>query len=171
MEIHMQLNSTVQHDGYNDNKRRKIPTDEDDQMGAKINYQKNPWGFQQNPNNLKINPTKKTMQNFSSLKNFWKALNKSEIICVCLFVTHLKLSFPHQHLRHPRTSSVSTITVIMQNNNSKHASTNMNLREKNLLKSSHRLKKPTPCQIFLPKKSRIGKFHPPQNNSLTILFT
>lgn len=37
MEIHMQLNSTVQHDGYNENKRRKIPTDEDDQMEAKIN--------------------------------------------------------------------------------------------------------------------------------------
>ena len=29
MEIHMQLNSTVQHDGYNENKRRKIPTDEE----------------------------------------------------------------------------------------------------------------------------------------------
>ena len=70
MEIHMQLNSTVQHDGYNENKRRKIPTDEDDQMEAKINSQKSPWGFQQNPNNLwmKINPTKKTMQNFSTLK-------------------------------------------------------------------------------------------------------
>lgn len=31
----MQLNSTVQHDGYNENKRRKIPTDEEWSNGGK----------------------------------------------------------------------------------------------------------------------------------------
>lgn len=90
MEIHMQLNSTVQHDGYNDNKRRKIPTDEDDQMGAKINSQKNPWGLQQNPNNLwkKINPTKKTMQNFSTLKiSGKKEINQK--LFVFVYLSHI----------------------------------------------------------------------------------
>jgi len=53
-----------------------VSSDGDDQMGAKIKTQKNPWGFQRNPKNPwnKINPTKSHAE-FPSLKKFQKGLN------------------------------------------------------------------------------------------------